>query len=204
MAYVLVNGLPRRRAGKESACQCRWSKRRGFSPWVRKIPWRRKCQPAQYSCLGHPMDRGAWWATYNPWDRTESDTAERAHTHVLVNSNLFSRVLARHLWRDAFCYNWCNIDWTAFTPNSYDETLTSKVIICRAHKEVITRSSKGGGPDMIRLTPLWGETPKDALPNSAPCSHNDEVLWGYGKMETTTREASMETTLAFWSQTSSL
>ena len=134
----------------------------------------------------------------------ESDTTERAHTHVLVNSNLFSRVLARHLWRDAFCYNWCNIDWTAFTPNSYDETLTSKVIICRAHKEVITRSSKGGGPDMIRLTPLWGETPKDALPNSAPCSHNDEVLWGYGKMETTTREASMETTLAFWSQTSSL
>ena len=28
--------------GKESACQCR---RCGFSPWVRKMPWRRKWQP---------------------------------------------------------------------------------------------------------------------------------------------------------------
>jgi len=32
---------------------------------VRKIPWRRKWQLTQYSCLclGNPMDRGAWWAT---------------------------------------------------------------------------------------------------------------------------------------------
>ena len=45
---------------------------------------------------------------------------------------------------------------------------------------------------------------KGCSPSPAPCSHNDEVLWGYGKMVTTTREASMETALAFWSQTSSL
>ena len=25
--------------------------------------WRRKWQPFQCSCLGNPMDRGAWWAT---------------------------------------------------------------------------------------------------------------------------------------------
>ena len=25
--------------------------------------WRRKCKPLQYSCLGNPMDRGAWQAT---------------------------------------------------------------------------------------------------------------------------------------------
>ena len=30
----------------ESVCQCRRHKRRGFNPWVRKIPWRRKWQPA--------------------------------------------------------------------------------------------------------------------------------------------------------------
>ena len=29
-------------SGKESSCQCR---RRRFSPWVRKILWRRKQQP---------------------------------------------------------------------------------------------------------------------------------------------------------------
>ena len=30
--------------GKESACQCRRHRRRGFSHWVGKIPWRRKWQ----------------------------------------------------------------------------------------------------------------------------------------------------------------
>ena len=25
-------------------------------------PWRRKCNPLQYSCLENSMDRGAWWA----------------------------------------------------------------------------------------------------------------------------------------------
>ena len=34
--------LPRWHSGKESTCQCR---RCGFSPWVRKIPWRQKWQP---------------------------------------------------------------------------------------------------------------------------------------------------------------
>ena len=57
-------GLPWWLSGKESACQCR---RHGFSPWVRKIPWRREWKgegnPLQYSGLGNPMDRGAWWAT---------------------------------------------------------------------------------------------------------------------------------------------
>ena len=50
-------------SGKEPACQCKKCKRRRFDPWVRKIPWRRACNPLQYSCLENPMDRGAWWAT---------------------------------------------------------------------------------------------------------------------------------------------
>ena len=37
-------------------------RRHGFDPWVGKIPWRRKGNPFQYSCLENPMDRGAWWA----------------------------------------------------------------------------------------------------------------------------------------------
>ena len=38
----MKEGFPRGRSGKELACQ---SRRRGFNPWVRKIPWRRKWQP---------------------------------------------------------------------------------------------------------------------------------------------------------------
>ena len=38
----VLNGLPLWHSSKESTCQC-W--RRGFIPWVRKIPWRRESQP---------------------------------------------------------------------------------------------------------------------------------------------------------------
>ena len=38
-------------------------RRHGFDSWVRKIPWRRKWQPLQNSCLENPMDRRSWWAT---------------------------------------------------------------------------------------------------------------------------------------------
>ena len=31
--------------GKESVCQCKRCKSRGFSPWVGKVPWSRKWQP---------------------------------------------------------------------------------------------------------------------------------------------------------------
>ena len=52
--------FPSDASGKEPACQCMRRKRCGFSPWIGKIPWRRPCNPLQYSCLGNPMDRGAW------------------------------------------------------------------------------------------------------------------------------------------------
>ena len=46
----------------------------GFDPWVGKIPWRRKWHPLQCSCLGNPMDRGAWRATDHAV--AESNTTE--------------------------------------------------------------------------------------------------------------------------------
>ena len=38
-------------------------RRRGFSPWVWKIPRGGNHNPLQYSCLGKSMNRGAWWVT---------------------------------------------------------------------------------------------------------------------------------------------
>jgi len=61
-------GLLRWPSGKESTCQCRRHKR--LNPWVGKIPWRRKCSPLQYSCLGRPMDRGAWQATVHEAEKS--------------------------------------------------------------------------------------------------------------------------------------
>ena len=34
----------------------------GFDLWVGKIPGEGNGNPPQYSCLGNPMDRGAWQA----------------------------------------------------------------------------------------------------------------------------------------------
>ena len=55
-----LSGFPGGASGKEPSCQCR---RWGFDPWVRKILWKRKWQPTQYSCLENLVDRGAWRAT---------------------------------------------------------------------------------------------------------------------------------------------
>ena len=60
LLYFIYSGLSRQFSGKESASQCR---RRGFNPWVRKIPGEGRGSPLQYSCLGSPMDRGAWQVT---------------------------------------------------------------------------------------------------------------------------------------------
>ena len=35
----------------------------GSIPGSRRSPGEGNGNPLQYSCLGNPMDRGAWWAT---------------------------------------------------------------------------------------------------------------------------------------------
>ena len=58
-------GFPGGASGKEPACQCRRHKRRGFDPWVRKIPLEEGVT-THSSILAwriHPMDRGAWRAS---------------------------------------------------------------------------------------------------------------------------------------------
>ena len=42
---------------------------------------RRQWHPLQHSCLENPMDGGAWWTTYSPWGREESDMTEWLHFH---------------------------------------------------------------------------------------------------------------------------
>ena len=50
----LLQSFPGGTIGKEPTCWYRWFKRCRFSPWVGKIPWSRKCNPLQYSCLENP------------------------------------------------------------------------------------------------------------------------------------------------------
>ena len=50
----LLQSFPGGTIGKEPTCRYRWFKRCRCSPWVGKIPWSRKCNPLQYSCLENP------------------------------------------------------------------------------------------------------------------------------------------------------
>ena len=56
-------------AGKESALS---AGDLGLIPGLGRSPGERNGNPLQYSCLGNPRDRGAWWAS--SWSRKESDT----------------------------------------------------------------------------------------------------------------------------------
>ena len=59
---------------KESTCWCRSCRRHMFDLWVWKIPCSRNGNPFQYSCLGIPMDRGAWWASQKSWTQLTTTT----------------------------------------------------------------------------------------------------------------------------------
>ena len=52
-----LKGLPWWLNGKESHCQCRRFRRPKFDPLEKEMTTH------QYSCLGNPMDRPAWWMT---------------------------------------------------------------------------------------------------------------------------------------------
>ena len=68
--YTHLNAEFQRRARRDKKA---FLSRHEFDSWVGKIPWRRKCKPLQYSYLGNPMDRGAWWATVHGAERARHD-----------------------------------------------------------------------------------------------------------------------------------
>ena len=89
---LLEKGFPGSTGSEESACQFR---RCRFDPWVRKIPWRRKWQPLQYSSLGNPLDRGAWETTVHgvAMSRTRLSThTYHTHTHTHTHTHCLKSV----------------------------------------------------------------------------------------------------------------
>ena len=74
-----ILGFPGGSDSKESTYNARDA---GLIPVSGRSPGEGHGNTLQYSCLGNPMDRGAWWATVSPWAHKESDTTEQL-THVL-------------------------------------------------------------------------------------------------------------------------
>ena len=66
---VYMRGFPGGISGKETACQRR---RRGFDPWVRKFPWRRKWLPTPVFLPGKSHGQRSL-VGYSAWGCEESD-----------------------------------------------------------------------------------------------------------------------------------
>ena len=78
-----LRAFPGSTRGKETACQCRRHKRRGFDLWVRKIPWKRTWQSTSVFLPGESHEQRSL-VGYSPWGHKESDRTEAtAHTHAL-------------------------------------------------------------------------------------------------------------------------
>ena len=60
---------------------CRRGKRRRFSPWIKKIPWRRAWQPTPVFLPGESHGQRSL-ADYSLWDRKELDTAEQLSMYI--------------------------------------------------------------------------------------------------------------------------
>ena len=64
-SFLLTKGLDNRLlqwcSGKESACNVDVDS----IPGSGRSPGEGNGNPLQYSCLGNPMDRRAWWATFH-------------------------------------------------------------------------------------------------------------------------------------------
>ena len=81
-------GLPWRLTGKESACNAGDP---GSIPGLGKSLGEGNGNPLQYSCLGNPMDRGAWRATVHGFVK-ELDTTEQLNNNSIIKIIIPSEV----------------------------------------------------------------------------------------------------------------
>ena len=108
ISYNPLPDIPTWLKCKESACQGRRLKRRGFSPWVGKILWRRKWQLAPVFLPGKSHGRRSLTG-YCPWGRKELDTTEAEHAQV--GTKVAERVLVQSLFFQLCCKKMISWEW---------------------------------------------------------------------------------------------
>ena len=99
--WAMIWSFPGGTSGRESACQCRRCKRRGFHPWVTKIPWRRKWQPTPAFLPGKPPWTEEPGELHSPWGHKESDTTESLYfvgRITALMADLSFQLLQRSRW----------------------------------------------------------------------------------------------------------
>ena len=70
-------GFPGGSDSKESACSAGDT---GSIPGWGRSPGKGNGNPLQYSCLGNPMDRGAWWVTVHRVAKSQTQLNSKTTT----------------------------------------------------------------------------------------------------------------------------
>ena len=74
-------GLPWWLSSKRIRLQCRRCRRHRVDPGLGRSPG--EGNATHYSCLGNPMDRGAWaTVSYSPWSLKELDMTKQLSMHA--------------------------------------------------------------------------------------------------------------------------
>ena len=92
---LLIYGLLKWLSGKEATCQCR---RHGSISRLGRSPGEGNGSPLQYSCLGNPMDRGAWWVTVHGVRRVQHNLATKQQQKI-IQMSLFTKQKETHRHR---------------------------------------------------------------------------------------------------------
>ena len=72
--------FPSSSVGKESACN---AEDLGTIPGLARCPGEGNGKPLQYSCLGNPMDRGAWQTTVHGVTRVGRNLVTKPPPHLI-------------------------------------------------------------------------------------------------------------------------
>ena len=141
-------GFPGGSGSKESACNAEtW-----FHPWVRKIPWEGTVCPLQYSCLGYPMDRGAWQAWPSAYQQSMV-----SFSAAILN---MERTLIPILIHTQSLQNDLNYRWVTF-PKAWAKTKVHHKTFSTFSSSVYSKGRKGRARASARVfldvaASLWG------------------------------------------------
>ena len=109
--YVYM-GLPQWLSGKESTCHAGDG---GSIPGSGRSPGGGYGNPLQYSCLGNPMDREAWWATVHGLIQIQTWLSMQARTHGLgeeeMGQTFWDQKTAHSLSRAGKAKSECCREW---------------------------------------------------------------------------------------------
>ena len=118
-------GLPRWCSGKESACQCRRSRRSGFNPWVGNVRWRRKWQPTPVFLPGESHGQRSL-ESHSPKGCKEPDET----MHVPIKKKKKRGPKVQHKGKDGMrglCFlNWIQASWLPDTEKPHPRALAKE------------------------------------------------------------------------------